>query len=274
MATNLSTSLVIMASGDVLAQSLENSKHAQRSSKDEDTNNSHPKRHILIRRETKESFNHKDGPDLRVQASTSAPTTIGTSSTTTSISTTTIRHDLQEALAFWNPFRTATMAAWSVCAYTPFYISLYKLYDKFLPKQTPLSVAARVGLSFICSIPVNAGFYIYGTTVHHTMQWVSINERVQSELERLGVKDRQSVEVPIDWEHLWETCRLKLETELPVTVKTSGAVWIPINFFNFTVVPSHLRPLSLMFFSVFWNCYLSLSQHKPVELPKEEGSNQ
>ena len=62
--------------------------------------------------------------------------------------------------------------------------------------------------------------------------------------------------------------RLKIERELLTTVKSSATVWIPINVINFAVVPPHLRPFGLSFFSVFWNCYLSLVQHRDLPLPE------
>ena len=273
MTTNLGTSLVIMASGDVLAQSLEHkNEHPSVENQPERHDIHHPKHQLSIRRATyRHAAGESSSDDNARSLNRRQPIAVGTSSDTNYQSP---WQDIQEALRFWNPLRTATMAAWSVGAYTPFYISLYKLYDKFLPKQTPLSIASRVGLSFLCSIPVNAGFYIYGTTVNHTLDWISLNEKVKNELEQMGVGDPENAGIPMDWENLWAKCRLKLETELPVTVKTSGVMWIPINFFNFTVVPSHLRPLSLMFFSVFWNCYLSLSQHRSLDGHKEDGIHQ
>ena len=195
---------------------------------------------------------------------TSTPTTIGTSSSFAK------SFSVFDALpSDWNPYRTATMAAWSAGFYAPFYVFLYRLYDRYLPKQTPASIGARVALSFVCSIPVNAAFYTYGTTVQHTTDWWSLSREVQYELQDMGAKDCNTHLVPYEWDQLLAKIRCKLETELPTTITTSGSCWIPINLFTFTVVPSHLRPLSLMFFSIFWNCYLSLAQHRDLVVPDE-----
>jgi hypothetical protein len=115
-----------------------------------------------------------------------------------------------------------------------------------------VGIGARVTLSFILSGPINAAFYVYGTAVHHTTEWWLLEVPYYNDFE---------------WDQLWAKALLKLETELPQTMIASGSCWIPINLFTFTYVPPHLRPLSLMFFSIFWNCYLSLSQHKDLVLP-------
>ena len=168
------------------------------------------------------------------------------------------------------------MAAWSVGAYTPFYIGIYHLYEKYLPKQTPVGIGARVFLSFALSCPINAAFYVYGTTVHHTTEWWSLRQQMPNELrddmddddnKKIGEETSLlALEVPFEWDQLWAKSVLKLETELPQTIIASGSCWIPINLFTFTYIPPHLRPLSLMFFSIFWNCYLSLSQHKDLAI--------
>lgn len=62
------------------------------------------------------------------------------------------------------------------------------------------------------------------------------------------------------------TVRLKIENELVRTVAASASIWIPINALNFAYVPPHLRPLTLTFFSAFWNCYLSLAQHREAKI--------
>lgn len=186
----------------------------------------------------------------------------------------TILDVIREELSFWDPKRTMTMAAWSVCLYTPFYIGLYRLYDRYLPKQTPASIAARVALSFLTSIPVNAAFYTYGAAAHHTMEWMDSRKKLQVELEELGLDYvsayQAATSIPYPEEAFWAKAQHKLETELHNTVVTSGSCWIPFNLFTFTMVPSHLRPISLMVFSAFWNCYLSLSQHR--EAPPAEVS--
>jgi hypothetical protein len=164
-----------------------------------------------------------------------------------------IVENLKEKLSFWNPHRTGTMASW-VLFYVPFYASLYKAYDRYLPKKTPAGILARVALSFATSVPVNAAFYTYGTSVEHTQDWYA----------RLNAAKKQDIVPNVDFrlDQLAHKIVFKLENELPKTVQTSGACWIPFNLLMFAVVPSHMQPLSLMGFSFFWNCYLSMSQHR------------
>jgi hypothetical protein len=270
---NLGSALVLMTAGDVLAQELEvhgmDKTTSSSSSNKEQELDRHPQ-HIHVRRygtlgPDLESDSHSHSrqntdntkPEFKFFTATPTPA-IGSSSpssSSTTVSSVSVWDAIRDEFWFWNPFRTATMAAWSVGAYTPFYIGIYHLYEKYLPKQTMVGIGARVTLSFILSGPINAAFYVYGTAVHHTTEWWLL-------------------EVPLninfEWDQLWAKALLKLETELPQTMIASGSCWIPINLFTFTYVPPHLRPLSLMFFSIFWNCYLSLSQHKDLVLPNPQ----
>jgi len=176
-------------------------------------------------------------------------------------------HNLKSEIEFWDKFRTAKMAAWTL-VYSPFYVGIYKLYDRYLPRRGIPSVAARVGLSFALSIPINFAFYAYGNFAQHTADWYS---EVRSGAANSGGGsskddgDDATSMVPYRFDQLIEKTRSKLEAEFGKTIKTSATFWVPINFFSFSVLPSHVQPLSLMFFSVFWNCYLSLSQHREVE---------
>ena len=72
------------------------------------------------------------------------------------------------------------------------------------------------------------------------------------------------VYVPYRFDKLVEKTQRKLEAEFVTTIKTSAGFWIPLNFLSFWVIPTHIQPLNLMFFSMFWNCYLSMSQHREV----------
>jgi len=58
-----------------------------------------------------------------------------------------------------NFFRTGTMIGWAVFAYTPFYVGVYKVFDRCMPKQTPATVAVRVGICALLAIPLNAAFF-------------------------------------------------------------------------------------------------------------------
>jgi hypothetical protein len=273
--TNVGSAFVLMTTGDVLAQELQvvNGPQSNKSPRDQ--------RLSLDRCDT------AIGPITSMPATTTfnnrQTTTMGTSSAAAAASWQAL---VPEEFWFWDPFRTGTMAAWSVGIYTPFYVGLYRLYDRYLPKQTPASIAARVVLSFVCSIPVNAAFYVYGTAVHHTTEWWSLRqellqlEQLQEDVSQEPKSESAQKQIlitnnnnnnnipPYHGDQLWAKARRKLESELPNTILTSGSCWIPINLFTFTMVPSHLRPLSLMFFSVFWNCYLSLSQHRELTIPK------
>mmetsp|Transcript_10985 Transcript_10985/g.25985 ORF Transcript_10985/g.25985 Transcript_10985/m.25985 type:complete len:270 (-) Transcript_10985:477-1286(-) len=176
---------------------------------------------------------------------------------------------LQDEIALfgWDKSRTAKMAAWSIL-FTPFYVGIFKMYDRYLPKKNLPSIAARVGCSFLSSIPINFAFYSYGTFVEHTANWYEERQQQHRTIKLESKKNHEvhtNVDVPYRWDHLVEKTRLKLEAEFVNTIKTSAQFWIPLNFLSFSVIPSHIQPLNLMFFSVFWNCYLSMSQHREVK---------
>jgi hypothetical protein len=173
-------------------------------------------------------------------------------------------------LASLDYFRTGTMAFWGGLV-TPAFITLYRVFDRYLPLTvTPASVVTRVVLTFLFSVPVNAIFFCYGSFVQHTAQYYSLVQEWQVETRQLGLQDMYLTEavkdVSFDFEMAWATARLKLESEFRQTIITSGSIWIPVNIVNFSLVPPHFRPLVFMLGSTFWNCYLSLAQHRDVEL--------
>jgi Mpv17 / PMP22 family len=170
-------------------------------------------------------------------------------------------------------FRSTTMIFWAGAVTTPFFLSLFRLFDRYLPfGTTPVAVVSRVGLTFMSSIPVNAVFFCYGCLVHHITGWIALVQERHCDLRARAPSMNEStfwnsiLEVPFDLEMLQSTAQLKLDTELLITVKTSAMVWIPFNTFNFSVMPPHLRPVAQMLWSVFWNCYLSLAQHRDASL--------
>jgi hypothetical protein len=164
---------------------------------------------------------------------------------------------LKDEWAFWNPFRTGTMATWAFL-YVPFYATVYQAFDRYLPKRTPGGVFARVALSFVTSLPVNAAFYTYGTAIQHTQTWYIKQQQNRQRHQETDVM----TSVPYRLDELWNKTLWKLQNEFPTTIQLSATCWVPVNFFLFSVVPSHLQPLSLMVCSFFWNCYLSVSQHR------------
>jgi hypothetical protein len=260
-----------MSTGDVLAQQVEKSRGAEWNIADaeyyyvgdQDLSSSSRREEIWNRLFNAQQYemlgdynDENDEEDRWTFSMSSSPKSSTVSSAVSSI-VDDIQQRAKDGCNQLNIFRTTTMASW-VIFYVPFYATLYKLYDRYLPKQTPGGIVARVGLSFVCSIPVNAVFYTYGTTIHHTKDWYSKLQQQHTNNNNTTRDLVQSYRSDI----LLEKIQRKITTELPTTIQTSGACWIPINLVTFSLVPSHLQPLSLMFFSLFWNCYLSMSQHR------------
>ena len=176
----------------------------------------------------------------------------------------------QAEYEFWDGKRTATMIVWSAGAYTPLYVAIFKAYDRYMPRQTPSTIFARVILSFLFSIPINTAFFAYGVFVHHSLEWLTMQKECSAMLEEMGIStdmiDRYGSVVPYDFDLMWKTVRLKLESELVTTVVDSAKVWVPVNVINFSITPPYLRPMVLLIVGIFWNTYLSLAQHRDISL--------
>jgi hypothetical protein len=121
-------------------------------------------------------------------------------------------------------FRCSTMALWSGFLSTPSFILLYRVFDRMLPASSPAAIAARVGITFLMSIPVNTAFFCYGTFIHHVTEWAGLIQEWRHEVPDASV--RQVLRhVPFDLPMFWSSARLKIETELTPTVLASAAVW-------------------------------------------------
>eukprot|EP00957_Ditylum_brightwellii_P172150 13105637-Ditylum_brightwellii.AAC.1 len=72
--------------------------------------------------------------------------------------------------------RTSSMGVWAVTIYTPFFMWLYRQFDKMFPKKNTFAIMSRVVLAVGISVPVNAAFFTYGTFVHHTLEWMEMRK--------------------------------------------------------------------------------------------------
>jgi hypothetical protein len=172
--------------------------------------------------------------------------------------------------------RSASMGVWQCCIVTPGFMALYKVLDRYLPKQTPFAIACRLAATVAYSIPNNALFFSYGTCVHHAVEWYDeksiLRDQYQKEYSCDDAEIADFVPPEFDVGRMLSNTRLKVEAELWPTVVNSFKMWVPSHFVNFTLVPSHLRPLTISVLSIFWNCYLSLVQHRDICLPTEDDS--
>jgi hypothetical protein len=174
-----------------------------------------------------------------------------------------------DSISSLDTFRTGSMVAWAVCFQTPAILLLYNFMDRIFPVKTAATVVARVCMGLAYAVPLSAGFFVYGTSVHHTAEWVALRKEWRQERNSLDKhKDayKSPSPPPFDWEMMWTKAKLKVQSELWPAMFFRAKL-VPFNAFNFAVVPSHLRPLGLMFLTMFWNCYLSLVQHRDSAMP-------
>lgn len=235
LSTNVTSAVFLMVAGDVGAQEIETHFLGASHKLDADlqmdrlsyrrygTMSPNPnlrvaREQIQRRRRTEYQEEHQ-----LLQQDVPSPTDPSTWTTTLESALSTLQSDFQ-SLDF---FRSSTMAFWSGFLATPSFIALYRVFDRLLPASTPLTVAARVGITFIMSVPVNAIFFCYGTLVHHVTEWAALIAEWRHEVPDASLRQvlRQ---VPFDWPMFWGTARLKVETELARTVLVSASVWIPV----------------------------------------------
>jgi hypothetical protein len=271
MRTNMATALVLMGGGDMMAQRIELMEDEKK-----DDVPTLLRRHSLRPEEATRQLSFRRygtlSPDvdslhrkqrlLRQQEESIQGVSFSQLIEATQILSESLHNELR-SLDF---FRTGTMVVWAVAFYAPFFVIVYRMFDRLLPKGvTLMTVSARTGLSLLISIPVNAAFFCYGSSIHHLTEWITLLQEWHYKFPDASMKEVFQ-EIPFDFEVAWSTARLKLEAEFVRTVKASGCFWIPINVVQFSVVPPHLRPLALMVCSTFWNCYLSLAQHRSENL--------
>jgi len=160
--------------------------------------------------------------------------------------------------------RVTSMGVWAAVFWTPGMMVLYKVLDRLGLGYTPFAVACRVAATVVYSVPNNAAFFAYGTCIHHTVEWYDERSKLL-ELQDQAGGSFNDVELPeFDVAGMLDTVKLKIEEELWTTCVNSFKLWVPIHAVNFTVVPALIRPLTLNFFNIWWNCYLSLVQHRDI----------
>ncbi len=250
--TNLASGVVLMMTGDVMAQSIER-KHARgrddlletsSSSQSYDTLHSRP---FLLPLEKHSALFYSPSDETLNKWRETA-------------------EGLQTELAELDTFRLLTMVGWSVFYMTPFFVYFYRFMDKIFPQRTVATIGARVLASFLVSIPTNTLFFMYGTSVNHVAEWTTLREEWRKELQDFGLEESAVQSImnpgpPLHVEAMVVKGFRKVESELVDTVSVSAKAWMPFNILNFALVPSHLRPLAFSAASVFWNCYLSLAMY-------------
>lgn len=233
--TNVSAAFVLMSTGDVMAQQIEQQQQQQPPFEQQQIETEVSNSKVVLLR-------HSQSVNQQLQQWTET-------TTHTNISSIDI-------------VRTGTMAAWAGVFYAPFFLGLYKMFDRYLPKQRWLGIGTRVSLSFLVSIPVNAAFYVYGSLAQHLVQY-------GQDIHRKSLNGNHVIAIrntPFEVSRAMRQARDKMHQELYDTIYTSAGIWVPFNMLNFSVVPPQYRPVMLLFGMAGWNCYLSMSQHRPLLL--------
>jgi len=162
----------------------------------------------------------------------------------------------QMPLGFFDPVRSASMIGWSTLAVTPLFMQLFRFMETYLPKGKTGSLPARVLLTTSCAFPMNVLFFTYATCTHYLIEELYVSSPSM-----------------LDWEKILRNMknetRLKLQQEYWSTTQNSVMYWSPLNAINHAFVPPHMKTVFLNGFQMFWNCYLSLAQHREIELESD-----
>jgi hypothetical protein len=158
--------------------------------------------------------------------------------------------------------RSATMAGFGALVATPGYMILWRWADRMFPQKTALTVFYKVVLSALYSVPNNFMFFLYGTSVHYTIEHLGDYIRKTKGMDVDG-QELQPLP-PYDIKQMIYNCRKKLDAEFQNTIFNSLKVWPLANGINFALMPSHMRPVFMNCISVCWNCYMSIVQHRDI----------
>lgn len=162
--------------------------------------------------------------------------------------------------------RSATMAGFGAAVATPGYMLLWRWADRMFPQKTALTVLYKVVLSALYSVPNNLMFFLYGTSVHYTIEYIGDYARKRKEM----ALDSEELDLPpYDIKQMLHNCKQKLDAEFQTTIINSLKVWPLANGINFAVMPSHMRPVFMNCISVCWNCYMSIVQHRDIIIIEE-----
>lgn len=162
--------------------------------------------------------------------------------------------------------RSATMAGFGAAVATPGYMLLWRWADRMFPQKTALTVLYKVVLSALYSVPNNLMFFLYGTSVHYTIEYLGDYARKRNEM----VLNSEEMDLPpYDIKQMLYNCKQKLDAEFQTTIINSLKVWPLANGINFAVMPSHMRPVFMNCISVCWNCYMSIVQHRDIIIIEE-----
>lgn len=297
ISVNLSTSLVLMTVGDIMAQKIEKYQMEQnvfandgRDSEQEDKMRNAPlaKRISLRRYRTKISEQHEHYENSRISKTDGNSCEeqiifdhVGKENSKNLQSTIKLEaQDLAEKIQKllqnevndidW--VRSGSMGVWATCFLTPGFMWLFKTFDKYLPHKTPFSIACRLVGAFLWSIPNNTAFFAYGTCVHHTIEWWDETQLIKTKMAE-GLHENEDMTLPdFRFEDMISNIYKKLDAEIVTTIKNSARLWIPVNFVNFTVIPAYLRQVTMSGVSLVWNCYISLVQHRDIVTLEESDS--
>ena len=254
LSTNATTSGFLMIIGDVIAQKIEaREQETETAQVIEHLNHSVKiQRRVSLKRYLSQDPNGKVRESNKISShSDEEPNTM-----------TNVERVICTELKNIDFVRSATMAGFGAAVATPGYMLLWRWADRMFPQKTALTVFYKVVLSALYSVPNNLMFFLYGTSVHYTIEYLGDYMRKTKEME-FGSESVHNLPL-YDIKQMLRNCRQKLDAEFQTTIINSLKVWPLANGINFALMPSHMRPVFMNFISVCWNCYMSIVQHRDI----------
>ncbi|GAA5908241.1 hypothetical protein JCM6882_006779 [Rhodosporidiobolus microsporus] len=131
--------------------------------------------------------------------------------------------------------RTLRLSAYGGLIFAPIVTRFYGVLEGIKFKSTITTTAARVALDQFALTPCMVALFFSAQTF----------------LEGKGVSEAKS----------------RLESSWWPTLQRNWGVWIPVQALNFSLVPPHMRLVTVNVVSLFWNAYLSYAngQVKPAD---------
>ena len=136
--------------------------------------------------------------------------------------------------------RLGIMMSWASFGFVPYWMATYKILDKIMHgKSKFVSIVLKSALSVaIAGPPINAFFICATTALEYSFSMKSFEPQVIKTISQQ-----------------------RLEEKLPEVIQNSIKIWFPLNCINWGFISERYRIIFISTLSVFWNTYLSITQH-------------
>ena len=157
--------------------------------------------------------------------------------------------------------RLAVAVAWNGAFFAPSFFLWFRYLDRRFPGASlDSAIAKTITNQFVMVAPINAAFVCYSVTAETLTREACHHLSFHDLLEADGFLTRCHDHLPI----IWVEIELRLRRDLINLVLSSAKLWMPLNLFNFWLVPTQYRVLPTIFGSIVWSTYISWTTHRAL----------